>query len=449
MAPPYTLNNTRPTSDDINALLTKLAERRPKIIDLGLERVLAALMRLGAPHTKLPPVIHVAGTNGKGSTIAFMRSILEQAGLRIHSYTSPHLVRFNERIVLAGEPISDQRLAGVLGKCEAAAGDMELTYFEAVTAAAFLAFAETPADILLLETGLGGRLDATNVIESPLASVITPIGLDHQDWLGESITDIAAEKAGIIKKQRPVIIGAQISEAMRLLENRALALGAPLHIAGQDWHIHEEHGRLIFQDDDSLSDLALPQMTGRHQIENAGLAIAALKVAGLAPNNDKISDGIHDAFWPGRLQRLTRGPLVTAAKDKTHEDVEIWLDGGHNPHAGRALARAMADLEEIRARPLILISGMQANKDSTAYYTAFTDMASAVYTVSASKSGAHSAEQLAAYVQQAGLPATISPSVSDALNTALDDCLREGNILPRVLICGSLYLAGEVLVDNG
>lgn len=438
-----------PQSADVSALLARLAENRPKKIDLSLTRIFDALARLGDPHEKLPPVIHVAGTNGKGSTIAFMRAILEAAGLKVHVYTSPHLVRFNERIVLRGQDISDEELARVLGKCEAAAGDLELTYFEAVTCAAFLAYAETPADVLILEVGLGGRLDTTNVIDQPIASVITPIGMDHQEYLGDTLEEIAGEKAGIIKAGCPVVIGAQRAEALSILEDRALLLGAEAFISGQDWTVCLEQGRLIYQDEMSLSDLSPPLMVGSHQIENAGLAVAALKAAGLAPDDEKISQGLEAAFWPARLQRLKHGHLMELARDKAHEDVEIWLDGGHNPHAARVLARTMADLEERQPRPLILITGMQSSKDAVGFFTPFVDLASAAFTIRADLETAASAEHVADAAQAAGLPATPCPSVEAALSAALDTAFRSGEGQPRVFICGSLYLAGEILKENG
>ncbi|MCI5046557.1 MAG: bifunctional folylpolyglutamate synthase/dihydrofolate synthase [Aquisalinus sp.] len=433
---------------DVRALLARLAETRPRKIDLGLTRILKALERLGNPHLRLPPVFHVAGTNGKGSTIAFMRAILTAAGLKVHVYTSPDLVRFNERIVLAGDEISDTELARVLGKCEAAAGDLELTYFEAVTCAAFLAFAETSGDVLLLEVGLGGRLDATNVIEEPLATVITPVGYDHQEYLGDTLADIAGEKAGIIKKDRPVIIGPQRNEAHEAIINRALLLGADTHSASEEWHAFVEQGRFIFQDETSLSDLSLPRLFGAHQIENAGLAIATLKVAGLAPEDEKISEGLENVFWPARLQRLTAGPLVELARERAHEDVEIWLDGGHNPHAARALARGMADLEERQPRPLIMICGMQNNKDAEGYFTCFADLVSTVLTVQADHAAATDADLLAAKAQKAGLPASTAASVSQAVSAALETSFRSNEGAPRLLICGSLYLAGEILREN-
>ena len=432
-------------SDDVQALLARLAERRPRKIDLGLDRVIRALARVGNPQDHLPATIHVAGTNGKGSTIAFMRSILAAAGLKVHVYTSPHLIRFHERIVLAGEEIDDNTLISVLGRCDAAAGDEPLTYFEAVTCAAFLAFAETKADVVLLETGLGGRLDATNVVRAPRASVITPIGLDHLDWLGDTLEQVALEKAGIIKPGCPVAIGKQAAVAGEVVRDRALALGSETWSWGEEWSAYLEEGHLIYQEEEALSDLSPPRMIGAHQIENAGLAVAALKLAGLAPEDDIISTGIEATFWPGRLQRLTTGPLLDRARALTGEDVEIWLDGGHNPHGARVVARAMADLEEIRPAPLVLISGLQANKDAAGFFAPFVDLAAAIFTVQSNQEASASAITVAKAAQAAGIPATPEENLNEALSAALSSSM-EGT--PRVLICGSLYLAGEILQTN-
>ncbi len=394
-------------------------------------------------------MIHVAGTNGKGSTVAFMRAILAAGGLRCHVYTSPHLVRFNERIVLAGDQVTDELLAELLGACEAAAGDLPLTYFEAVTAAAFLAFAREPADVVLLETGLGGRLDATNVVSQPRAAVVTPIGLDHQDWLGETIEEIAYEKAGIIKRGARFVTGPQRPEALKVLERRALAVGADPHIFGQEWNATAEEGRLVYQDEDGLSDLPLPRLLGAHQVDNAALAVAALKAAGLAPQDDLIGLGIGAAEWPARLQRLTKGPLVRIAERHEGDRAELWLDGGHNPHAGRAIARAMADLEERSPRPLVLVCGMQANKDQRGFLQAFEGLTSLVLTVRADKPSALGEKELAAVAREAGLPAEPAGSVAAAVTRAMDEFARSGEGMPRILVCGSLYLAGEVLEENG
>lgn len=436
-------------TEEVRRLLARFENANPANIVLGLERIGAALERLGSPHTKLPPVIHVAGTNGKGSTIAFMRTILAAAGLRVHVYTSPHLVRFNERIVLAGEQISDEVLASVLGRCDAAAGDLPLTYFEAATAAAFLAFAETPADVVLLETGLGGRLDATNVVPDPRACVITPIGMDHMDWLGDTIPAIAAEKAGIIKPGATFVTGVQKPEALDVLRSRALALGADQHILGEDWQIVREGSGFTYEDEQGLSDLALPRMMGGHQIDNAGLAVAALKAAGLAPSDDFISMGITAAEWPARLQRLTRGPLAQMVTRHKGDPGELWLDGGHNAHAARALARALADLEDRNPRPLVLIVAMQKNKDPREFLAPFEGLASHVLTVAADKSGVWGPEELAEAAQKVGLPAQAMPSVSAAVEHTVEAFGRSGEGQPRILIAGSLYLAGEVLEKNG
>lgn len=433
---------------EVERLLTRFENTNPAEIVLGLDRIEKALERLGNPHRKLPPVIHVAGTNGKGSTIAFMRTILAAAGRRVHVYTSPHLVRFNERIVLAGDPISDEQLASVLGRCEAAAGDLPLTYFEASTAAAFLAFAETPADVVLLETGLGGRLDATNVVPDPRACVITPIGLDHQDWLGETLAEIAFEKAGIIKQGSNLVTGAQRPEVLDVLRNRALALGADQHILGEDWQLVREGGGFTYEDEQGLSDLKLPRLMGNHQIENAGLAVAALKAAGLAPEDDFISMGIEAAEWPARFQRLTSGPLTDIVTQHEGDPGELWLDGGHNAHAARALARTLADLDDRSPRPVVLIVGMQKNKDAQEFLAPFEGLASTVLTVKADKSSVWEPEALAEEARKAGLPAEPMPSVEAALEHAVKAYGRSGEGLPRVLICGSLYLAGEVLEKN-
>ncbi|MCQ8183888.1 bifunctional folylpolyglutamate synthase/dihydrofolate synthase [Parvularcula sp. BGMRC 0090] len=434
---------------EVERLLTRFENTNPAEIILGLDRIRAALQRLGDPQDKLPPVIHVAGTNGKGSTLAFMRTILAAGGLRVHTYTSPHLVRFNERITLAGQEITDEELALVLGRCEAAAGDLPLTYFEAATAAAFLAFAETPGDVVLLETGLGGRLDATNVVTAPRATVITPIGLDHQDWLGETLEEIAFEKAGIIKPGSVMVTGSQRPEVMEVLRSRALALGADQHILGEDWQVAREGGGFTYEDEQGLSDLPLPRLQGSHQIDNAALAVAALKAAGLAPAEELIAMGIEAAEWPARLQRLKPGPLTALVTKHAGDPGELWLDGGHNPHAGRALARALADLEERAPRPLVLVVGMQKNKDAGGFLSAFEGLASLVLTVKADTKAAASPEVLAKQAEEAGLSAKPMGSVEEALTFAADAFGRSGEGQPRVLICGSLYLAGEVLKKNG
>jgi len=426
----------------LDEILERLAGRRPRVIDLSLGRIEAVLSRLADPHHALPPVFHVAGSNGKGSIIAFLRSILEAAGKSVHVYTSPHLVRFNERIVLAGEEVSDDMLIDYLQRCDAAAGDQALTYFEAITCAAFLAFHETPADYLLLEVGLGGRLDATNVIERPLVSIVTPVALDHQHYLGDTIELVAAEKAGIFKPGAPAVIGPQSVEAMTVLRDRAEAAGAPLFAFGSQWDARAEQGRLIYQDTDGLSDFSAPRLFGAHQFFNAGLAVAAIRAAGIDINDEILSAGIAAAHWPARLQRIKGGPLLDLAAGLLGEPPEIWLDGGHNPHAARAIASAMSEMEERSPRRLVLITGMQNEKDAEGYFTAFADAASHVFTVKARVDGAAPAEAIAAAAERAGLPASPSRSVDDAMRLA---CRNGEGVGPRILICGSLYLAGEIL----
>ncbi|MEX0644426.1 MAG: folylpolyglutamate synthase/dihydrofolate synthase family protein [Parvularculaceae bacterium] len=430
------------TSPD--AVLARIAERRPVLIDLGLERMIAALDSLEDPHKRLPPVFHVAGTNGKGSTVAFIRSILEASGKSVHVFTSPHLVKFNERIVLAGREIGDDELVDVLLRCDRKVGSKSLTFFEATTAAAFLAFAETPADYLVLEVGLGGRLDATNVVESPLAAVVAPVALDHQEFLGDTLAAIAAEKGGIFRKGAPAVVGPQTAEAMQALEACATAAGANFFAYGSYWSAHEEHGRLVYQDGDGLRDLSPPRLVGPHQIMNAGLAVAAVKAAGLGLDDETLSAGLAAARWPARMQRLKAGPIVDFVRANAAGEPDIWLDGGHNPHAGRAVAAALADIEEKAPRPLVLISGMQATKDAEGFFAAFAGIAASVFTVQANHEGAAPAADVAAAAERGGIPAYPCASIKDAVRLAVGN----GRTPTRILICGSLYLAGEVLRDN-
>lgn len=429
----------------VEALLARVAARRPRVIDLSLDRVFAALARMGDPHKKLPPVFHVAGTNGKGSTVAFLRSILEAAGKSVHVYTSPHLVRFNERIVVAGREIEDDALIDALERCDRAVGEEKLTYFETTTCAALLAFAETAADYAIIEVGLGGRLDATNVFDRPLACLITPVDLDHQQFLGDTLSLIAAEKAGILRAGVPAVIGVQAPDAMATIEARAEEIGAPLFAFARQWQVYAEHGRMIYQDEAGLCDLDAPRLPGAHQIANAGLAVAALRAAELGLSDGVLSEGVASARWPARLQRLTRGPLVDLARDLLGGAPEIWLDGGHNPHAGRAVAAVMAGFEERNSRPLVMISGMQANKDAEGYFSAFSGLAAKLYAVAADHSGVAPVEEVARAAAAVGLDTEIGPSVGAALRRACEDNAKEP---PRFLISGSLYLAGEILKEN-
>ncbi len=394
----------------------------------------------------MPPVIHVAGTNGKGSTIAFMRAILEAAGKRVHVYTSPNLVRLNERFRIGqaggGGFVGDDELADALTECEAKNSDAPITVFEIETAAAFLLFARRPADILLLEVGLGGRLDATNVVERPLASVITRLSLDHRDFLGDTIEAIAAEKAGILKPGVPAIVASQARDALTVIERQAARVKAPLRIAGEDWTATEERGRLVYQDDDGLLDLPPPKLYGRHQFENAGAAIAALRASGLKLPAPAFEAGMIRVDWPARMQRLSHGPIAALLPPES----ELWLDGGHNADGGRAIAAALADLEERVSRPLVLIVGMLSTKDSEGFLRNFTGLARRVITVPIHQDKTLPAAALADIARGIGFAAIAREDIESALAAAGKLDLEPA---PRILITGSLYLAGEVLAANG
>jgi dihydrofolate synthase / folylpolyglutamate synthase len=432
----------------VDAILARLLELHPKKIDLSLDRMWRILERLGHPEWRVPPVIHVGGTNGKGSVIAFLRAILEASGRRVHVYTSPHLVRFNERFRLAapggGRLVADAELASVLADCERANEGAPITVFEMETAAAFVLFARHPADMLLLEVGLGGRLDATNVIDNPAATVITPISIDHVDFLGTSLDSIAREKAGIFKRGAPAILATQPRDALRVLEREAARLSAPLKIAGEDWTATEERGRLVYQDDNGLLDLPAPRLFGRHQFDNAGVAIAALRALdGLKLMPQAFEDGLANVEWPARLQRITQGDLAELAP----EGAEIWLDGGHNPDGGRAIAAALADLEERVSRPLLLVVGMLSTKDAEGFLRNFAGLARRIIAVPISgQEKSIPAPALADTIRRVGIPADNVDSIEAALALATRFDLDPP---PRILITGSLYLAGEVLALNG
>ena len=412
----------------------RLRARHPQRIDLSLERMRVLCAGLGDPQNRLPPVVHVAGTNGKGSTVAFIRAIAEAAGLRVHVYTSPHLVRFNERIRLAGRLIEDAPLNAILDRIEAVG--TEATVFESTTAAAFVAMSETKADLAIVEVGLGGVLDATNVIERPLLSVITPVDLDHAEFLGTDLHGIAVEKAGILKAGARGLIARQSEAAMAAIEAAARAVHAPLTVMGVDFDAWADRGGLSFQDQERFLDLPAPALTGPHQVDNAGLAIAvALE---LDFPEAAIADGLRAVRWPARMQRLTAGPYSEVARAA---DAELWLDGGHNPHAGAALAAALAERQSRAPRPLALIVGMLANKDAGGFFEALSQSGAAVFTVPFDGAAAEP-EALAAVARGHGLGATPCASVDEALTRALR--LGAG----RVTICGSLYLAGEVLAAS-
>lgn len=432
----------------IDSIVARLTALHPRRIDLSLGRIERLLAALDHPQHKLPPVIHVAGTNGKGSTIAFLRAMLEAAGKAVHVYTSPHLVRFNERFRLAAagesKPVSDDALAAALEECERANADAPITVFEITTAAGLLLFSRHPADVLLLEVGLGGRLDATNVIDHPLASVITPVAVDHTDFLGDTLAKIAAEKAGILKRGVPALVAAQHREALAVIERQAARLGAPVKLAGEDWTATEERGRLVYQDDAGLLDLPAPRLYGRHQFENAGLAIATLRtLKQLRIPPAAFEAGVVKADWPARLQRLSAGPLV----ELTPAGSELWVDGSHNPDGGRAMAATLADLEERVSRPLVLIVGMLASKDPEGFLRNFTGLARRMIAVPvASAEKGLPAEAVADAARAIGLPATSRDNLAEALEAARKLDLDPP---PRILITGSLYLAGEVLRENG
>jgi dihydrofolate synthase / folylpolyglutamate synthase len=418
-----------------DAILMRLLELHPKIIDLSLDRMQRILAILGHPEQKLPPVIHIAGTNGKGSTLAILRAVMEAAGLKVHAYTSPHLVKFHERVRVTGQLISDPDLSALLEECEVANAGAPITFFEITTAAAFLAFAREPADYLLLEVGLGGRLDATNMIAKPTACCITSIGLDHQQYLGETLALIAREKAGIIKIGVPCVVGAMPEVARGAIENVAMGAKAPLLIAGQDWDAYSQHGRMVFQDGDGLLDLPLPALPGPHQIGNAGNAIAVLRaIKDERINEVHMAAGLKAVIWPARLQRLKGGALSSLLDDAS----ELWLDGGHNADAGVVLAEA---LKAMPKKPLLIIWGMLNTKDATMFFKPLAVMAEHVVTLAIpGEAHAISAEDLATTVRKLGVAATAATGILNAVRQA-----AELQPAARILICGSLYLAGHVL----
>ena len=418
-----------------DAILTRLLSLHPKIIDLSLDRMHRILARLGHPEKKLPPIIHIGGTNGKGSTQAFLRAIMEAAGLKVHAYTSPHLVKFHERIRVAGDLISETDLSALLEECEVANAGEPITFFEITTAAAFLAFARTPADYLLLEVGLGGRLDATNVTPPPKACCITSLGLDHQQFLGDTLELIAREKAGIIKRGVTCVIGSMPQEARNAIETVAEQVKAPLSISGQDWDAYAQHGRMVFQDADGLLDLPLPALPGHHQIGNAGNAIAVLRaIQDQRITDAHIAEGLKSVSWPARLQRLKNGALSSMIDDAS----ELWLDGGHNADAGVVLADALRAMPK---KALVIIWGMLNTKDATQFFRPLAALANHVVTLSIpNEPNAIPADQLADTVRSLGAEATTTTDVTDAVRQA--SSLKSA---ARILICGSLYLAGHVL----
>jgi dihydrofolate synthase/folylpolyglutamate synthase len=418
-----------------DVILERMMRLHPKVIDLTLGRVERLLAALGNPESAIPPVIHIAGTNGKGSTQAMIRAGLEAGGDRVHAYTSPHLARFHERIRLAGELIPEPMLTALLDECVTANGEQEITFFEITTCAAFLAFARVPADWTLLEVGLGGRLDATNVVDRPRLTIITPVSMDHEAFLGDTVAKIAGEKAGIIKRGVPVIVGPQTGEGLAVIEARAARLAAPVLAFGQHWHVAEDRGRMVFQDESGLVDLPLPNLPGPHQIQNAGAAIAALRLLGR--DAAACEAAVSRAEWPARMQRLRLGPLIDLAPQ-----VELWLDGGHNPAGGEAVAATLARMPE---RETHLICGMLNTKDVKGYMTPLARHVRRLHAVSIpGEKNTLPAEVTRDAALSAGIEAVTAGSVAEALAKVAASAPQA-----RVLICGSLYLAGSILRENG
>ena len=422
---------TAPTSD---AILARMMALHPKIIDLTLDRMLRLLDALGNPQNDLPPVIHIAGTNGKGSTQAMIRAGLEAMGKSVHAYTSPHLARFHERIRVAGSLIDEDDLTAVLDECYGANGGDSITYFEITTCAALLAFARTGADYTLLEVGLGGRLDATNVVDTPVLTIITPVSVDHQQFLGDTLAEIAGEKAGIIKRRVPCVVGPQDDAGMDVIEAVAARHAAPLLAYGQQWHANAEAGRMVYQDERGLLDLQRPNLPGDHQIMNAGAALAALRHLGADDAACEVA--VTQAYWPARMQRLKSGPLVDIAGK-----AELWLDGGHNPAAGDALAAVLAAGPK---RPTHLICGMLNTKDIGGYLRPLAAHAKSLHAVSIpGETATLPSADTAAAARAVDIDAYEAIDVAHALR----DIVKK-DPTARVLICGSLYLAGGVLREN-
>ena len=431
---------------NLDTVLAQLTALHPKKIDLGLGRIERVLKALGNPQQRLPPAIHIAGTNGKGSTTAFLRAMVEAEGKTAHIYTSPHLVRFNERITLASEEISDDVLLDVLQRVMEANGGAALSFFEATTAAAFLAFSESHADYALIEVGLGGRYDATNVFD-PVASIITPVSYDHAEFLGRDLAGIAREKAGIIKRHVPVFAGRQEDVAAAIIRNEAAKHRAPIKFLTEDFRAYREQDRIVFDADDVLLDLPRPSLIGSHQIDNAGVAIAAARCVGIS--DKAIAKGLKTVTWPARLQNLTTGPFADMMSESGGE---LWLDGGHNPHAARALANVMAELQDKNERVLVLVMGILGNKDAGQFLDAFTGLASCVVAVDIPGSPALSPETLKELAENRGMIGQVAGNLIDAVQRAINtgEALSRQDastpiVPPRVLICGSLYLAGHVL----
>ena len=422
-----------------DAILKRLTTLYPKFMDLSLDRQWRLLGQLGNPQERLPPVIHVAGTNAKGSTIAYLRAMLEAAGNRVHVYTSPHLVRFNERIRIAGRLVSTRRVNDALEEVERVNAGRPITQFEITTSAALKLFAETPADYLLLEVGLGGDFDSTNVINHPLGVIITPVDFDHQKWLGYTITEIASHKAGILKRGAPAVIGRQRDEGLAEIERAAKKLRITPFVQGRDYDGYAQDGRLVYQDEDGLLDLPPPALIGHHQFDNAALAVAAVRHLKLPLSEAQIARGLRTVVWPARIQ-----PLKGKLRDMLPKSSELWLDGAHNAHGAAALAVSLEEMQAARPKPLVLIVGMMNTREPADFLAPFVPMAPRLFTLTIpGEENAHPAQAIADAAQAAGLQVTSSRSVQAALREAATIAGA------RVVICGSLYLAGDILAKNG
>ncbi len=427
-----------------DALIEQLSAIHPKGFDLSLDRITGLLEKLGNPHLQIPPAIHVAGTNGKGSTLAFIRAILEAGGYKVHVHTSPHLVNWNERYRLAGKLVDDDTLANTIERVASANDGKPITIFEIMSAVMFVLFSEHRADFSLVEVGLGGRFDATNVLQNPVVTAITPVALDHQAYLGDTIAKIAFEKAGIIKRGSPVAVGIQQDEALEVIREVAEKNASRLSIARQDFDFDREATGFVFQDTDGLLDLPSPRLSGEHQLANAALAIATIRLSEIEIADSAFEKAMETVTWPGRLERLAKGRITA----QFHDNADIWIDGGHNPNAGEAIAEELAKQIQLSNTKLLMICGMINTKEPVGYFTPFAELDTEVLTVPISMSDAGiPPDELANHAIKAGLKASPFGSIDEAVSYAQELRQAEKNI--RVLFSGSLYMIGEILERNG
>ncbi len=428
----------------VDALIDKLAEIHPKGFDLSLGRILTLLEKLGNPHLRIPPAIHIAGTNGKGSTLAFARAILEAEGYKVHVHISPHLVNWNERYRLSGELVDDETLARAIERVTEANDGKPITIFEIMSAVMFVLFSEHEADFSLVEVGLGGRADATNVLQNPQVCAIAPISMDHQSYLGDTLAKIAFEKAGIIKNACPVVIGVQPDEVREVLETVATQNSAPVLISGQDFDFYRDATGFVYQDTDGLLDLPLPRLNGDHQLGNAALAIAAIRAGDIEVSDRSIEAGMKSVAWPGRLERLPAGAITAAFAPNT----VIWIDGGHNPAAGEVIAAELLRQNAGVSRRFLLVCGMINTKEPVGYFRPFTKLETQVITVPVAMSEAGiPPDELAASARNAGLNASSALSLEDGICQVAETAEQSPEL--EVIFCGSLYMVGEVLGLNG